>query len=776
MTIDAVFKKIDRYLKKENIGPLVVDVQNSEDLDAVVTHYNLPQNEFICASDTRFCKADEFPDMASLMNFLGNETGNYFVQEVSSFFRLKGETELKQMLMEFLSMSSAGHVVIFTYQCNSFLTSIIRYDRRLDNRICVIDGVHADIPKLVFTAKDVNFCKTNAITCGIDKIAKLVESSAKGVIVIETGKNKSNFPSSLYSISEMIDPYEILCSKDSLTTHIPKAFASSEDWKYVLSEFQSYPSWKQLISAKVGNAHSLDIVISNYKNNRSDKRWLWFYFVGLKLFGSASDIYLNAVTKKTNSPEEFIRNLFRTLLDYEPTDQNFAFLYESRKTILNAIGNPIDEIVRYCKIVLSMEEKAIFYLTDNTLQEREMIFRILDKYGLEYDRTTLMETLANIYPSLHEYLLPYRFKNDLLNEYFQEYKYQKVINKIFPEFMEVVENQAVARDYNAILQPRSAVIESIDTLDAQTFFTDAMGVEYLGYIMSKCQSLHLMAKVHVCRSELPSITSRNKDFWDVLSTAQYPIITFNKLDKIKHHGEEGYDYSRADRKLPFHLIRELQLIDDLLENIKIDLASGTYKKAILVADHGASRLAVIHETENLVEMESNGQHSGRCCPKSDVDVKPDNATDADDFWALANYDRFKGSRKANVEVHGGATLEEVVVPIIELTYFAEAVEIRIMPVDATVTFSGTPEILVSFRKKAAIKIFSTQKLMDVSIQIDGHVYDAKAVDNNFYIVESMPEIRRAKTYEVDVYACGNKVASALPLRVKKESGSEKSIL
>ena len=776
MTIDAVFKKIDRYLKKENIGPLVVDVQNSEDLDAVVTHYNLPQNEFICASDTRFCKADEFPDMASLMNFLGNETGNYFVQEVSSFFRLKGETELKQMLMEFLSMSSAGHVVIFTYQCNSFLTSIIRNDRRLDNRICVIDGVHADIPKLVFTAKDVNFCKTNAITCGIDKIAKLVESSAKGVIVIETGKNKSNFPSSLYSISEMIDPYEILCSKDSLTTHIPKAFASSEDWKYVLSEFQSYPSWKQLISAKVGNAHSLDIVISNYKNNRSDKRWLWFYFVGLKLFGSASDIYLNAVTKKTNSPEEFIRNLFRTLLDYEPTDQNFAFLYESRKTILNAIGNPIDEIVRYCKIVLSMEEKAIFYLTDNTLQEREMIFRILDKYGLEYDRTTLMETLANIYPSLHEYLLPYRFKNDLLNEYFQEYKYQKVINKIFPEFMEVVENQAVARDYNAILQPRSAVIESIDTLDAQTFFTDAMGVEYLGYIMSKCQSLHLMAKVHVCRSELPSITSRNKDFWDVLSTAQYPIITFNKLDKIKHHGEEGYDYSRADRKLPFHLIRELQLIDDLLENIKIDLASGTYKKAILVADHGASRLAVIQETENLVKMESNGQHSGRCCPKSDVDVKPDNATDADDFWALANYDRFKGSRKANVEVHGGATLEEVVVPIIELTYFAEAVEIRIMPVDATVTFSGTPEILVSFRKKAAIKIFSTQKLMDVSIQIDGHVYDAKAVDNNFYIVESMPEIRRAKTYEVDVYACGNKVASALPLRVKKESGSEKSIL
>ena len=37
MTIDAAFKKIDRYLKKENIGPLVVDAQNRNDLDAIVS-------------------------------------------------------------------------------------------------------------------------------------------------------------------------------------------------------------------------------------------------------------------------------------------------------------------------------------------------------------------------------------------------------------------------------------------------------------------------------------------------------------------------------------------------------------------------------------------------------------------------------------------------------------------------------------------------------------------------------------------------------------------
>lgn len=432
--------------------------------------------------------------------------------------------------------------------------------------------------------------------------------------------------------------------------------------------------------------------------------------------------------------------------------------------------------VNLCKIVLSKERYAICYLTDNTVQEKELLFKLLNKYGLDYEKTELLSILKRVYPALYAYLQPYRFKNDLLDGYFQEYKYQKVINKIFPEFMALVEQQAVSRDYNAILQSRSALVEGIDKANAQTYFTDAMGVEYLGYIMARCQELQLMAKVSVCRSELPSITSRNKEFWDELSDARYPIITVDKIDKIKHHGEEGYDYSREDKKLPIHLIRELEIIDDLLKKIKVNLASGNYGKAILISDHGASRLAVIHETENLWEMESAGKHSGRCCPKSEIDVRPDSAADADDFWALANYDRFKGSRKANVEVHGGATLEEVVVPIIEITYLSSSIEVKLMPIDAAATFTGTPEIIVSFRKKAAIKIFATQKLMDVSIEIDGHTYDAEPIDDNFYVVKEMPEIRKAKKYTVNVSACGNKIADSLPLIVKKESGSEKSIL
>lgn len=776
MAIDALFKKIDRYLKKENIGPLVVDIQNKVDLDSLMIYYNLPQNSIIYASDPKFCKRDEFPAIANILDILSKEKKNFFVREIASFYRLKGENALVQVLMELLSMNIAGHTVIITYQCGAFLEQIIRNDKRLEGRVYITDGVKADLPQFVFTMKDINLGARSSVIQGVHRIASAVESGLSGVVYVETEKTKKSYPYSLYVIGEMKRPYEVLCSMDSSTTLLPEALGTDEDWQYVLSEFQTHPSWEQLVSARIGNVHSLDIAISNYQHNSNDKKWIWLYLIGVKLFGAGADWCLNAASLNASSPKEFLRNLYRCILEIDVRSPEFTGIYERRKALLNAVGNPVDEVVDFCKIVLSKERDALYYLTDNTIQEKELVFKLLNKYGLDFDKATLLSVLERVYPDLYDYLLPYRFKNALLDGYFQDYKYQKIINKILPEFMEVVAQQAISRDYNVILQPRSSVIESIDCTQAQAYFTDAMGVEYLGFIMSRCRELGLMAKVTVCRSELPSITSRNKEFWDVFSTDQRPIITFDKIDKIKHHGEEGYDYSRADRKLPIHLIRELELIDELLRKIKVNLANGNYDKAILVSDHGASRLAVIHETENLVEMASHGQHSGRCCPKSDVDVKPDNATDADDFWALANYDRFKGSRKANVEVHGGASLEEVVVPIIEISYLRSAVEVKLMPVDAPATFTGVPEILVSFRKKATIKIFTTQKLVDVSIEIDRHFYDAKAVDDNFYVVDAMPEIRRAKTYMVNVYACGNRIASDLPLRVKKESGSEKSIL
>ena len=59
-------------------------------------------------------------------------------------------------------------------------------------------------------------------------------------------------------------------------------------------------------------------------------------------------------------------------------------------------------------------------------------------------------------------------------------------------------------------------------------------------------------------------------------------------------------------------------------------------------------------------------------------MRIDNATDENGYWCIANYDQFKGGRKTGVEVHGGATLEEVAIPIITFTLKDKDIECYIL--------------------------------------------------------------------------------------------------
>lgn len=66
-----------------------------------------------------------------------------------------------------------------------------------------------------------------------------------------------------------------------------------------------------------------------------------------------------------------------------------------------------------------------------------------------------------------------------------------------------------------------------------------------------------------------------------------------------------------------------------------------------------------HSDENKrFHTDTKGEHSGRCC-KTFENCQLRNLVEEQGYYVLTDYGRFQGSRKANVEVHGGATLEEV---------------------------------------------------------------------------------------------------------------------
>lgn len=100
--------------------------------------------------------------------------------------------------------------------------------------------------------------------------------------------------------------------------------------------------------------------------------------------------------------------------------------------------------------------------------------------------------------------------------------------------MSTVNTFAISRPYNK-LQPRSSIISHMDRDDMELFFFDALGVEYLAYIIAKCETYGIMTELSIGHCELPSITVKNKEFDQFFSDSIYHKI--DELDEMKHHSQ-----------------------------------------------------------------------------------------------------------------------------------------------------------------------------------------------------------------------------------------------
>ena len=436
-------KKIDRFLSKDNVQPLIVDVQNHKDWSDLMVHYNVGNNTVIKASD--YCKKDEFPQIDRLFHDLETRDGTSFVTGLTSFLKLHGEQELRKVINEILSMTTAGHVVVITYQCHRYMDF---KDPRLLPRIAVLNGEEQSSPEIYLSSPGLSLKGVQTIT-GIDLFSASVESTSSDKLLVFTSKEKADYPKALYRIIGLSKAYDALVQKDPKTSELSEAIGTDDQWKYALELFEKKPDWVAVIDGEFGNHMTLEIHVQNY--NRMAANRLWLYFVGLKLFGAKNNWCLNYASARSSGLRDLISNVYRGILNKSVKDADFWDCYESRKLLLNQIGNPSAELTAYCKVVIGKGKNAIYYLTDNTEQEKEAIFTFLDQYGAEYKRDELMGILKRVYPDLFAYLQPYRFRNVLLDNYFQDYKYQKVINKILPDFEAIVLEQAEKRDYNLIL-------------------------------------------------------------------------------------------------------------------------------------------------------------------------------------------------------------------------------------------------------------------------------------------------------------------------------------
>src|SRR5208283_2620518 len=115
--------------------------------------------------------------------------------------------------------------------------------------------------------------------------------------------------------------------------------------------------------------------------------------------------------------------------------------------------------------------ESIYKLTDSTKTEREEIIAWLSQNGM-------ITQVENIYPALAAYLKRYVFKcpelADLLTDYFEAYKQQKISNRLEPGFLENVDELAHSpRKFNR-LSTRNEVIDGLDKTDTYLYWLDAL--------------------------------------------------------------------------------------------------------------------------------------------------------------------------------------------------------------------------------------------------------------------------------------------------------------
>ncbi|MEK7398310.1 MAG: BREX-4 system phosphatase PglZ, partial [Candidatus Poribacteria bacterium] len=204
------------------------------------------------------------------------------------------------------------------------------------------------------------------------------------------------------------------------------------------------------------------------------------------------------------------------------------------------------------------------------------------------------------------------------------------------------------------LKPRNSYINDAYIDNAFIYWVDALGVEYLGLIQTLLDDKYkgIYYEINIGYAEIPTVTEFNKDF---VAGRKYDVT--RTLDDLKHKG-----------KYPDCIEEELRLVENAVKAAiqKLDM----FDRVIITSDHGASRGAILHKgqaykSDDIAKVE----RFGRYCIQADTQYENRYAgcIDKDEYHIFASYDRFSISGNEKSEIHGGATLEEVLVPIIVLS-------------------------------------------------------------------------------------------------------------
>ncbi len=368
--------------------------------------------------------------------------------------------------------------------------------------------------------------------------------------------------------------------------------------------------------------------------------------------------YLESVVKQDGVCVDNFRSAYITAAA-QWLDQSDRYANERREAILEANVRMSEPDIRQfiAKCVDESTNRVSPFLNCGTDIERAELLRRCKIDGI------VSRVITEVYPATAMYLKPDSVSRDeIIKEYFKQYRELKIRNHVTSDFYEKAKHTTIPDS----IQLRDTMVQQYAYNDqCALLVVDAMGAEWLPMLLEEAQQRNLnVESAAIGKANLPTSTRFNDIHWP---TESRRLPDIKRFDNIVHNGVEAHERHPVEE----HLAAALSVIGDtVLPRVADGLTQ--FEKVLVTADHGSSRLAVLAwQTEpklaQTLPCEDDAEiMDWRYRKRGTEGAFPSEMEETLDgkYWVVRGYDRLPKRGGRYFELHGGATLEEQLVPVV----------------------------------------------------------------------------------------------------------------
>lgn len=705
-------------------------------------------------SDEQFCKgSDTVPDLKALIAFLDeNKDKDVLVPHLAEYLRIGEITEKNSACIYSIlnrHVHSKKRVWIPIFLAKGLFQTVVGHldEERFGHSIIEIDNTPADFTATAYSkvfAKQKGF--VNAV--GIREWLSLWDDQKITTgMSFATRQIKQITPTNGdYTLKSVADPFEYI--KDALADEnakLSKQLGTDEQWTSLIPFVAPNTTMDEVIPRAL-NMHIFDPkpVIGNWHTLSDTERWTFYLWYQLGL--NKSSDYISFAVEQSANYKDLLSSLECAIIACQD-NTNFDEWVRQREEILKKAGYRAPSrtfIEKFDQIVDTRVKLKI--LTGRTHEERtkilELVSRALNEGKTINDFKTLLQEK---YPDLLLYLKPSTYLSGEVKEYMAAYKSSKIADT-FSSQLSNTAGQIDCLEFNT----RGSILYSLKKSVTSPYFLwfDGLGIEWIDMLLEKIRSIDStisLCEANIGTAVLPTITKVNMDKADSETISEKKIDDLDTLSHIKDKSDCNY----------FSIVaKQFELIETIARRIAETINAHLNMEVIVTADHGMSRMAAkgFHLTQGVnPPPKANVFNHGRYCVLSSetASLSISNTKKDGNIVAFCTHNHFTFPGYAPGEVHGGASPEELLVPIL---HFAKANQHNTMP--KSINYSlVSPEVFLDADGSVSLTIQTAEQANSIVIDFKGKIIKGSSIDHKTWKIK-IPGLSAGNSYTIRIYPNG----------------------